>query len=157
MQAIPQQTPAAGRRPPQLTVITNDDDAKIALYRMARIVYAETRAQSLRSVEALAAMTVNLCEKTGRTLQDVVKDESVFESLSKNSARHKDLLVDSSRADFQMCLRVVRRTLSGRRGADGRSPDLVCGATCFHREENLPEWAAAKGYIAQVDGLLFYA
>ena len=135
---------------PEFVLIKNDDDDKIATYKLARAVYAETRASSLLAVESLCAMIKNLSIKSGRELSDIATDETVFESLSKKSARHADLLIDSKSRAFQMCLRSVRRMMSG------QLPDMVRCATRFHRSENSPDWAAAVGYVAEVDGLLFY-
>lgn len=134
-----------------LTLVINDDETKITLYRLARIVYAETRASSLRAVEALASMIGNLCVKSARPLSEIATDDRVFESLRKDSARQRDLFVDSARPEFQMCLRAVRRMMSG------RLADSAIGATRFHRAEHLPEWAVACGSIAETDGLFFYA
>ncbi len=48
----------------QLTLIKNEnyDDTKITLIKLAKIIYAETRASSLMSVESLGAMIANLCK-----------------------------------------------------------------------------------------------
>jgi len=135
---------------PELVLIKNDDDAKIATYKLARIVYAETGASSLIVVESLCAMIKNLCVKTGRSFEDIANDKNIFESLSKKSAKHSDLLVDSKNSKFQMCLRTVKRMMSG------QLPDPVMNATRFHRTENSPDWATTVGYVAEVDGLLFY-
>ncbi|MCL2748632.1 MAG: cell wall hydrolase [Alphaproteobacteria bacterium] len=134
----------------QLMLIKNNDDAKIALYKLARIIYAETHASSLPAVEALASMIGNLCAKSTRQLADIVVDRSIFESLNKNSTRHADLLIDSANLKFQMCLRATKRM------ARGQMPDSVRSATRFHRAEISPAWATARGYVAEVDGLFFY-
>jgi len=134
----------------QLTLIKNDDEAKIVLYKLARIIHAETRASSLPAVEALASMIGNLRCKSIRQLEDIAADELIFESLDKNSVRHTDLLIDSADPKFQMCLRAVKRMTGG------QLPDSVRGATKFHRAENSPDWANTCGYVAEIDGLLFY-
>ena len=134
----------------QLTLIKNDNDSKIVLYKLARIIYAETLASSLPAVEALASMIGNLCCKSMQQLSDIVADRSVFESLNKNSARHADLLIDSDNSKFQMCLRATKRMVNG------QLPDNVHGATRFHRGEISPTWATARGYVAEIDGLFFY-
>ncbi|MCL1892231.1 MAG: cell wall hydrolase [Alphaproteobacteria bacterium] len=134
----------------QLTLIKNNDDEKIALYKLARIIYAETRAVSLPAVEALCSMVGNLCRKSGRPLADIIADESVFESLDKKSQRHCDLLISSDDPKFQMCLRVVKRM------AAHQLADTIRGAARFHRTENSPEWARNRGWVAEIDGLLFY-
>ncbi|MDR1206891.1 MAG: hypothetical protein LBK26_00545 [Rickettsiales bacterium] len=150
MNAMPMTRSKTAKPQPQLTLVKNDDDAKITTYKLARAIYAETLASSLRVVEALASMVANLSNKTGRTLSDIAQDENIFKSLRRESKRHKDLFVDSRTPEFQICLRTVRRMTGG------QLKDAVTGATRFHHADNIPEWAAAMGYVADVDGLLFY-
>lgn len=136
----------------QLTLIKNEnyDDTKTTLIKLAKIIYAETRASSLMSVESLGAMIANLCKNSLRSLNSIANDESVFECLNKNSSRHNDLLIAESDPKFQMCLRTTKRMVNG------QLPDNVHGATRFHREDCSPEWSIARGNIAEVDGLMFY-
>ena len=134
----------------QLTLIKNNADAKDTLYKLARIIYAETRASSLPAVEALASMIGNIRTKSMRQLSDIAADESVFESLDKKSPRNEDLLINSDDPKFQMCLRVVKRM------SIGQLQDNIRGAVRFHRDDCLPEWATGIGAIAEIDGLLFY-
>jgi hypothetical protein len=133
-----------------LKLIKNNDDAKITLYKLARIIYAETRASSLTAVESLASMISNRCLKMYKSLADISADAELFESLNKNSARHDMLLVSADSPGFQMCLRTVQKMING------NLPDSVFGATQFHRIEFLPDWAVSRGYIAECDGMLFY-
>ena len=95
-------------------------------------------------------MIGNLYRKSTWQLADIAADESFFESPDKNSLRHPHLQINSNDSKFQMCLRAAKRM------ADGQLPDSVRGATRFHRAEHSPAWAAARGYTAEVDGLLFY-
>jgi hypothetical protein len=133
-----------------LTLIKNPDESKIILYKLTRIIYAETGASSLSAVEALASMTANLCVAQRRDFVDIACDDNIFESLNTHSARHDALMVDAARKDFQMCLRVVQRMMNG------TLPDRCSGATKFHRTEHLPNWAVARGSIMEIDNLLFY-
>ena len=148
------------KQPVQLQLFENDDDARITLYRFARILYAESGASSLAAVEALASMANNLRKKRrlsgeathslGEGWSDIVNDDKIFESLVRDSTRQQDLFVDSGRLDFQMCLRTARRAISG------ILPDTVMGATRFHHSTELPEWATGEGYISEIDELFFY-
>lgn len=133
-----------------LTLIKNEDESKIVMYKVARVIYAETLCSSLGAVEALASMIINLCTVTGQSLSDVIEDKNVFESLNTDSTHHQYLSVDVNRRGFQMCLRIVQRMMIG------SLPDACYGATKFHRIELLPDWALARGYIAEIDDLLFY-
>ncbi|MCL2338642.1 MAG: hypothetical protein FWC51_01655 [Proteobacteria bacterium] len=135
---------------PELVLIENHDTAKITTYKLARAIYAETGAASLRAVESLASMIANLSNKTGRALSDIATDETIFESLRESSARHQALYVDNRTPAFQMVLRTVRRMIAGQLG------DLVRGATRFHHADAMPDWATAAGYVSEADGLLFY-
>jgi len=135
----------------QLEIINNPDESQIVLYKAARVIYAETYPSSLPAVEAVASMIRNIMIKTERDLSDVISDETIFDSLNENSPRHKYIDVDikNNRA-FQMCLRVVERMVHG------GLTDTCFGATRFHRADEMPDWATSRGYIADVDGLLFY-
>lgn len=133
-----------------LTLIKNTNESKIILYKITRVVYAETLCSSLPAVEALVSMISNLCITSKRDLLNIVEDKDIFESLNKNSQRHKHMLVDCNQSDFRICLRVVQRMLNG------NLPDMCSGATRFHHSDVLPDWATARGYVAEIDDLLFY-
>ena len=81
----------------------------------------------------------------------MVSDENIFDSLKQNSFRHKYLNADikNNRA-MHMCLRVVERM------THGGLVDTCFGATRFHHADEMPDWATSIGYIADIDGLLFY-
>lgn len=134
----------------QLTLIKNSDASMSEIYRAARVIYAETGATSLRVVEALASMIVNVTHAHNRTITDIVTDASLFTSLQPDNERHGLLFVDAASRKFQMCVRVAARM------ARGNLPDSVHGAVRFHHDSQLPDWATARGYIADIDGLLFY-
>jgi hypothetical protein len=138
------------RKNMHLVLIKNPDESKIIIYKLARILYAETHASSLCAVESLASMIRNLCISSKKKLEDIAADAAFFESLNKNSIRHDNLSIDSSRREFQMCLRVASRLVRG------EIPDTVFGATKFHRADNLPQWAVARGSVYEIDGLSFY-
>ena len=131
---------------PKLRMFVNQDDKSIACHKLARCVYAETRASSLAAVESLCAMIKN----SRRSIAEIAADSDIFESLKPDSIRHADHLVDYDDPGFQMCLRAVRRI-----GSDSIL-DNIFGATRFHRDDHLPEWATGIGSVAEVDGLSFY-
>jgi len=134
----------------QLTLIENFDDTKIVLYKLARIVYAETMASSLRTVEAMASMIYNVHTKCNKSFDDIAKDENLFESLNEKSERHNLLNINANDRKFQMCLRVLQKMMRG------NLPDYVFGATRFHHDCVMPGWAISRGYIAEIDDILFY-
>ena len=133
-----------------LRLIKNPDDSKKLMYQIARVVYAETSASSLPAVEAMVSMIYNASIATGKDIAQIISDTDMFECLNKESSRH-DMMSDAptTRA-FQMCLRVVSRMLHG------VLPDMCRGATCFHHVNAFPQWANARGYILEIDDLLFY-
>ena len=134
----------------QMKLIRNPDELQLGAYKIARVVYAETYMPTLASVEALASMINNIVKQSNRDAVDVVTDKNIFSSLNDNSPRHKYLSVVANDRAFQMCVRVVNRMLHN------TLPDSCFGATRFHRADEMPQWALARGYVADVDGLLFY-
>ena len=134
----------------QLEIIHNPDESQMDIYKIARVIYAETYMPTLPAVEALASMIQNITNLSDCTAGDVVCDMNIFDSLKNDSPRHKYLSVDANNRAFQMCVRVVKRMMHG------NLIDTCFGATRFHRADEMPSWAVARGYVADVDGLLFY-
>lgn len=126
----------------QLTLIKNPDENLGAAYKIARAVYAETNASSLPVVEALTSMIQNAARAYGCACADIVRDKDSFHAPVPDVA--------ASNRGFKMCVRVAQRMLNG------ALPDCCRGATRFHHADVMPGWATSRGYIADVDGLLFY-
>ena len=133
-----------------LRLIKNPDETKKLSYQIARVVYAETSASSLTAVEALVSMINNASRASGRSFAQIISDTDMFESLNETSVRHEMLSVPPLSRGFQMCLRVVGRMLMG------GLPDMCRGATRFHHGDVNPDWARSRGYILDIDELLFY-
>ncbi len=119
-------------------------------YQIARVVFAETCAKSLRVVEALASMIANGARRSNQSELKFVMESGLFESLNDTSSRHDLLNVAPDARAFQMCVRVVDKMLKH------NLDDACCGATKFHRDEFNPDWSRARGYILEMDGLFFY-
>lgn len=134
----------------QLKLITNPDETKKINYKIARVIFAETKAVSLPVVEAMASMIKNISVTSGKNLEEIISDKNLFESLDKNSESNKLLKVPANDRRFQMCLRVVNRMMRG------TLEDSSCGAIRFHPANKMPDWAVARGYILDIDGFLFY-
>ena len=134
----------------EITLIKNDDDNQITAFKLARIIFAETGGHSLRAAEALASMIYNLHKSTNRELSEIITDKEIFECLNKNSTRYSLLTSDINSRGMQMCVRIVQRLSKGRIQSD------IMNTTRFHREDLSPDWAALLGYVAEIDGLLFY-
>ena len=134
----------------QMTLIKNTDMSATLAYKVARVVYAQTGAISLPGVEALTSMIKNLSEKSGRSIENIIKDKEIFDVLDESSLNHDRINVHANNHAFQMCVRVAARMLSG--GLD----DITFGATKFHSADTMPQWSVARGYIADIGGMLFY-
>ena len=112
------------------------------IYKIARVIYAQTNGASLPAAEAMASMIRNLCLATKCDLCDIAADKNIFVAPPSD--------IDARDKKFQMCVRVVQKMITG------TLPDSVFGATRFHHESAIPDWATDLGYVAEVDGLLFY-
>lgn len=134
----------------QLTLIKNTDLYATDAYKIARTVYAQTGAVSLPLVEAMTSMIENISKRTGVGVVDVANNKNIFPVLNSESPFHHRLNVCATDSKFQMCVRVASRMLSGGLG------DCCYGATCFHNADELPTWAISRGYIADIDDVLFY-
>ena len=134
----------------QLTFIKHQNDFTRDVYKIARVIFAETCGQSLRVVEALASMIANGARVNNQTELDFVMTSGLFESLEKHSSHHDLLNVNHNARTFQMCLRVTDKMLKH------NLDDCCFGATKFHRTEFNPSWSIARGYILEMDGLFFY-
>lgn len=133
-----------------MELINNTDTSQYIAYQIARTVYAQTGASSLRVVEALTSMIANIARQTGRQWLDIVTDSQLFDARCDLSPRNELMYVDANNRGLQMCLRVARCMLRG------GLRDSVYGAVRFHYSNEIPAWAVARGYIADIDGLLFY-
>lgn len=134
----------------KLQLIKRPNGAQSIPYKIARAVYAETNAKSLRVVEALTSMIKNNAVSTGNNIEDIISNNNLFIAQNNQSINANTVDNENSNRGFQMCLRVAQRMLNG------GLPDCCYGATCFHHADVIPQWATARGYIADIDGLLFY-
>lgn len=114
-------------------------------HAVANCVFAETHAKSLRAVEALASMIYNAAHHDIQNVPKVISNANLFESAKMQPD------VNTASREFQMCVRVATRMLHG------NLVDSCNGATMFHHSDTIPDWAIARGYIADIDGLMFYA
>ena len=134
----------------QLVLIKNPDASQIIAFKLARIVFAESGAQSLQIAEAFSSMIYNIHIKYNKSFDDIADDKNIFDVLNDESPRHQFLNVDITNRKFQMCLRTVKTMMHG------NLPDRVFGATKFHHADVIPQWAIARGYIFECEDILFY-
>ena len=133
-----------------LSVIKNPDANRKVAYQIARVVYAQTRAHSLQLVEGMVSVINNINKKSGRSYSDIISDYKIFDVLKTDCPDNALLDVDACDVKFQLCLRVVTRMLKD------NLPDSCMGATRFHRDGMIPIWAMSLGFVAEIDGFLFY-
>ncbi len=136
----------------EITLIKNTDmSGKMNMaYRIARVVYASCGAKTLPLVEAFTSMIKNCADKSGRTISNIIDDENIFPVLDAKHPEHGMLSVPADNRALQMCVRTALRMLSG------NLPDACHGATIFHHASSLPQWATSRGYIADIENILFY-
>lgn len=127
----------------ELELISNDTQMTRDAYKIARTVYAETSGKSLPLVEAFTSMIANIARARGITPASVVDDAGLF-------THNANTEIDTTGRAFQMCLRTAQRMLRG------NLMDASHGATRFHAANQMPDWAVSRGYIADIDGMLFY-
>lgn len=137
----------------QMTLIKNTDlsPKMTTAYKIARIVYAESGGISLPLVTAFTSMIKNLADSTGMSFTDIIQNKNIFPALDSKNPRHAHLYVRADNRAFQMCVRTAYLMLSG------GLADTCYGATMFHHADELPQWATSRGYIADIDNVLFYA
>ena len=127
----------------ELELITNCANMTRDAYKIARTVYAETSGKSLPLVEAFTSMISNIARVRGIAPASVVDDADLF-------THNANTEIDTTGRAVQMCLRTAQRMLRG------NLSDITHGAVRFHTVNQMPDWATARGYIADIDGMLFY-
>lgn len=135
-----------------MTLIQNPDASGTTnmAYKIARVVYAQTGGASLPLVCAFTSMIKNLSDTSGVAISDLIGDKTIFPALAISDVNHARLHVPAENRAFQMCVRTAYRMLMG------QLADCCYGATKFHYADEIPAWATSRGYIADIDGVLFY-
>ena len=136
----------------ELKLIKNTDmsNRMQMAYQIARVVYATSGAPTLPLVEAFTSMIKNISDQSSVDIQNIISDSNLFPALQETNIYHERLFVPSVSRGFQMCLRTATRMLAG------LLPDKCYGATKYHYANTIPDWALSRGYIADIDGILFY-
>ncbi len=129
--------------------INNNENLHLS-YKIARVVYASTSACSLPAVLAFTSMIQNLSKKLNRSLDDLICDKNLFSCLNELDENNKLLSVPANSPAFLMCVRTAQKMINN------NLPDSCNGATRFHHDKDLPDWAKSLGYVLEVDNLLFY-
>jgi hypothetical protein len=129
----------------------------------ARTLWGEAAGESVRGIEALAAVVMNRAALLpSRSLEDACRsfpcwnhDNPVRSRMLglKTPDRGPDRGGDAS-ADtllFTTCLRIARRAVVG------LIEDPTFGATRYHDRSTLPDWTSGQAPTAEIGNRLFYA
>lgn len=136
----------------QMTLVKNPDTTGYMnlAHKVARVVYGQTGGISLPLVCAFTSMIKNLSDASGVAISKLISDKTIFPVLDDTNVFHLRMNVSAENRAFQMCVRTAYRMLMG------QLPDSCYGATRFHYSDEIPGWATSRGYIADIDGMLFY-
>jgi N-acetylmuramoyl-L-alanine amidase len=120
----------------------------------ARTLWSEAAGESLRGVEAVAAVVMNRAATlTEGAIDDACRSFACWSSDNPDLARIAGLKAGAgSTAEllFTTCLRIARRAVAG------LLEDLTGGATHYHDRSTLPDWTAGREMAAEIGNRLFY-
>lgn len=149
--------PAASPLPPP--VPGRSDDGTVDIF--ARTLWGEARTETLRGVEAVAAVVMNRAALApGAAVADICRRFPCWNadnpdrfrlSVVQPSGRAASGRTSSDALLFATCLRIARRALAG------LLDDPTGGATLYHDGGVLPDWAAGLAPTAEIGDRLFYA
>jgi N-acetylmuramoyl-L-alanine amidase len=123
---------------------------------LARTLWGEARADSLRAKEALAALIVNRTRHAksmdghywwGNSIEEICRRPGQFPCWGQ-----PDRLLAATMQDraFRIAVRTARRAVAG------FLADPTCGATHWHRRTELPLWTRGRFPTAEIGQFLFY-
>jgi spore germination cell wall hydrolase CwlJ-like protein len=121
---------------------------------LARTLWGEARGESVRGIEAVAAVVVNRVRRGGwwgNSVETVCRKPMQFSCWNAGDPNRAKLeQVDESDRQFRICLRIARRAIAG------RVDDPTGGATHYHVRGLLPAWAREREPSAEIGNHLFY-
>ena len=120
----------------------------------ARTLWSEAAGESLRGVEAVAAVVMNRAAAlTEGAIDDACRSFACWSPDNPDLARIADLKAGAGSAAellFTTCLRIARRAVAG------LLEDLTGGATHYHDRSTLPDWTTGREMAAEIGNRLFY-
>ena len=121
---------------------------------LARTLWGEARGESVRGIEAVAAVVMNRVTKGGwwgNSVETVCRKKWQFSCWNADDPNRAKLerVTEADRV-FRVCLRVARRAVGG--GLD----DPTRGATHYHVRGLMPDWAKGRDPSAEIGSHLFY-
>jgi N-acetylmuramoyl-L-alanine amidase len=125
----------------------------------ARTLWGESAGESVRGIEALAAVVMNRAALLpGRSLEDACRgfpcwshDNPVRSRMLGLKVPDRGGVASSDALLFTTCLPIARRA------AVGLIEDPTFGATRYHDRSTLPDWASGQEPVAEIGNRLFYA
>lgn len=121
----------------------------------ARTLWGESAGESVRGIEALAAVVMNRAATlAGGSVDEACRGFSCWSGDNPDRARMLGLKAGAGSAGellFTTCLRIARRAVAG------LLEDLTGGATLYHDRSTLPDWASGRESTAEIGNRLFYA
>lgn len=121
---------------------------------LARTLYGEARGESVRGIEAVAAVVINRVRRAGwwgDSVETVCRKPWQFSCWNEGDPNRTRLeKVDESDRVFRICVRIARRAIAG------TLDDPTGGATHYHTRSISPAWAKALHPCAEIGGHLFY-
>lgn len=127
---------------------------------LARTIYGEARGESVRGMEAVAAVIVNRVNRArerggywwGNDLAQVCAKPWQFSCWNPDDPnRARIISVGMENRVFQCCLRIARRAVAG------VLDDPTGGATHYHTLAANPPWARGRVPSAEIGNHVFYS
>ena len=125
----------------------------------ARTLWGESAGESMRGIEALAAVVMNRAASLpGRSVEDACRSFACWGDDNPGRSRMLELggtarggAASAAELLFTTCLRIARRAVAG------LLEDPTAGATRYHDRSTLPDWASGREPTAEIGNRLFYA
>ena len=120
----------------------------------ARTLWSEAAGESLRGIEAVAAVVMNRAAAlTEGVIDDACRSFACWSRDDPDPLPTTGLTAGTGSAAellFSTCLRVARRAVAG------LLEDMTGGATHYHDRSTLPDWTAGREVAAEIGNRLFY-
>lgn len=121
----------------------------------ARTLWGESAGESVRGIEAVAAVVMNRAATlAGGSIDEACRGFSCWNDSNPDRPRMLGLKAGAGSVGellYTTCLRIARRAVAG------VLEDPTGGATLYHDRSTLPDWTRGREPIAEIGNRLFYA
>jgi len=125
----------------------------------ARTLWGESAGESVRGIEALAAVVMNRAASLpGRSVEDACRsfacwgdDNPGLSRMLGLKAAAQEGAASAAELLFTTCLRIARRAVAG------LLEDPTGCATRYHDRSTLPDWTSGREPTAEIGNRLFYS